>query len=105
MLIKLMLKKLNLECDIANNGLEAVEMVKEQDYALILMDENMPVMNGIEATKQIREIKLNQPLKIIAVTANALKGDKQKFLDAGMDDYLSKPIDKHEFVTMLKQHL
>lgn len=95
--MNIILKKLGLEFEIANDGLEAVTKFKENRYDIILMDENMPNMTGTEATKIIREIERVKNLKrtsIIALTANALVGDKQKFLDAGMDEYITKPIDK-----------
>jgi len=103
MLLKMLLLDLDLSCDIADNGLEAFNKVQEKEYDIILMDENMPVMNGIEATKKIRELKIEVP--IVAVTANALKGDREKFLDAGMNDYISKPIDNDEFIQVLRKYL
>ena len=75
----------------AKNGQEAVEMVaKGGEYDLVLMDIKMPVMNGLEATKKIKEIRPNLP--IIAVTANAFDSDRQAAFDCGCDDFLSKPI-------------
>ncbi len=103
MLLKIMLEELGIKTQIAHNGSEAVEMVQENSYDLILMDENMPVMNGMEATKKIRQLNIATP--IIAVTANALKGDREKFLQAGMDDYLSKPIDDQIFLSVLRKFL
>ncbi|NPA55034.1 MAG: response regulator [Epsilonproteobacteria bacterium] len=105
MFLEVILKKLGLEYDVAENGKEAVERVKEEDYDVILMDENMPVMNGIEATKQIRQIQTRH-IPIIAVTANALSGDRQRFLDAGLDEYIPKPVEidrlKHVLSKFLK---
>ena len=103
MLVKILLMDVNLVCDIVENGQEAVDTVKEKEYDIILMDENMPILNGIEASKKIRELKITTP--IVAVTANAFKGDKEKFLEAGMDDYVSKPIDVKEFLRVLKKYL
>ena len=103
MLLQIMLEELGLQSDVVNNGLEAVEKVKTNTYELILMDENMPVMNGMEATKRIKDLGIDTP--IVAVTANALKGDKEKFLEAGMDDYISKPIDNTKFINILKKYL
>jgi len=103
MLIKILLMDVNLGCDIVENGQEAIDRVKEKEYDIILMDENMPILNGIEASKKIREMEIRTP--IIAVTANAFKGDKEKFLKAGMDDYISKPIDIKEFLRVLKKYL
>lgn len=94
MLLSLYLDDMNLQYDIAADGLEAIEHFRNNDYDMILMDENMPNMNGIEATKLIRALEENQgldPIFIVAVTANALTGDRERFLDAGMDDYISKP--------------
>jgi len=104
MLMKILLQDLSLQCDIADNGLEAVKKVQYKEYDLILMDENMPEMNGIEATKAIRKLGFTE-VPIVAVTANALKGDKEKFLEAGMNDYLSKPIDNEEFTAILNKYL
>lgn len=86
------LKKWKMEVDIAENGLEALNMLKRKTYDVILMDVQMPVMGGLESTRNIREkLKLETP--IIALTANAIKGDDDKCFNAGMDDYVSKPFD------------
>lgn len=90
-----MLKNLGCSYDIANNGEEAIEQINLVDYDLILMDLQMPVMDGITATKRVREVeqKNSEPRKIIvALTANAMKEDRQRCLAVGMDDYLSKPL-------------
>jgi len=109
MLITLILDEFGLEYEIANNGQEAVEMfIKEPDYDIILMDENMPVMNGIEAVGQIRSIekeKALKPLPVIAVTANALSSDKNRFIDAGMDDYIAKPYTENTVKKVLLKYL
>ncbi len=85
------LKKLGYQADIANNGKEVLTMLKKQFYDVIFMDMQMPEMDGITATKIIRESKQKQPY-IIALTANVLDGDRQACLDIGMNDYVSKPI-------------
>ncbi len=89
----LMLKKLEYQTDLAKNGLEVIAAVQNQDYDLILMDVQMPEMDGLTATRWIRENKpdAQQPY-IIALTADAMDGDRKKCLDAGMNDYLAKPI-------------
>lgn len=96
MLMKEILKKLEVDFDVAGDGIEAVEAFKKNSYDAILMDKNMPNMDGIEATKHILEHEKRNDLPhtpVIALTANALSGDKEEFMDAGMDDYLTKPVD------------
>jgi len=98
--ISLMLKKHGHQVDEANNGLEAIQLFKQSNYDVILMDIQMPVMDGIEATKRIREMEGNTGYTpIIAITAYALPGDKERFLSIGMDEYMAKPI---KMETMLK---
>lgn len=103
MLIKLLLEEMNLEVIMANDGLEAIELFEQEDVALVLMDINMPNKNGIEAMLQIKEQNKNIP--IIALTANAIAGDKQKYLDEGFDNYLPKPIENDILLRMLKKYL
>ena len=106
--MKVILKKFNVEFDIACDGLDAIEQFKLNNYDIILMDENMPNMNGIEATKKIIKLEkeLNLPhTPIIAVTANALKGDRERFISAGMDEYLTKPIDRNKLTNILTKFL
>ncbi len=81
---------MGIYADVAYNGQEALNAIEHKQYTLILMDCQMPVMDGYEATRLIRARKLNIP--IIAMTANAMPGDKEKCLSAGMNDYISKPI-------------
>jgi len=91
-----MLKKIGHSFHIAQNGKIAVEEFKKGGYDLILMDGQMPEMDGFEAAEKIREIEKNSSdadhIPIIALTANAMKGDRERFIDAGMDDYLTKPV-------------
>ena len=108
MLMKIILKKLGLTPDVANDGLEAIKAFEKNRYDLILMDENMPNLNGTQAASKIIAIEQAKNLKhtpIIALTANALKDDKKRFLDAGMDGYLAKPIEKKEFIKILSKFL
>ena len=98
------LEKLGYRADVVANGLEAVEAVSRINYSLILMDWQMPELDGMETTTRIRKDEMEQGrqrLPIIAMTANAMPEDREKCLDAGMDDYLSKPVKKGELGAML----
>lgn len=96
-LLARMLKEKGHYVDIANNGLEAVNMYEKGQYDIILMDIQMSVMDGIEATKRIREIEpLGKHTPIVALTAFALHGDREKFLSMGIDEYISKPVQMDE---------
>ena len=97
MLAMTLLRKAGHTVSLADNGLEALRAVSEADFDLILMDVQMPEMDGLEATRRIREIDgWARIVPIVAMTANALKGDREKCIQAGMNDYLSKPIDRVE---------
>ena len=98
-----MLEETNLQAEIADNGIEAVNMVTSGSYDLILMDIQMPNMNGYDATRIIR--KKGYTLPIIALTAYAMKGDEEKCLDAGCDAYLSKPVDAGKLFETLGKFL
>jgi CheY-like chemotaxis protein len=87
-----MLDKLGYRADLAANGLEVLKALEMQAYDIVLMDIQMPEMDGLEAAKKIRQRWPNGRPKIIAITAYALQGDKEKCLAAGMDDYVSKPV-------------
>lgn len=103
-----MLSKIGYHADIANNGQEALEALRITNYDLVLMDCQMPEIDGYEATRIIRTsasgVK-NIQVPIIAMTANAMKGDRKKCLDAGMDDYLTKPVKPKEISKMLNKWL
>jgi signal transduction histidine kinase/CheY-like chemotaxis protein len=109
MLMCMILDDFDLSYDIAQNGEEAVQMFREnKTYDIILMDENMPVMNGIEAVRHIRQIEQKEERKavpIIAVTANALSSDKARFLNAGMDDYIAKPYTEKNIREVLLKYM
>lgn len=101
-----MLKQLGLSADIAGNGEEAIAMLIQSPYDLVLMDCQMPVMDGYTATREIRQSQ--QPFSniyIIALTANAMNGDKEKCLEAGMNDYLTKPLRKADLLAKLQKVL
>jgi len=100
-----LLEKPGLVVTVASNGKEAVQAVEQRDFDIVLMDVQMPEMDGLEATRVIR--KLGKPgisdLPIVAMTAHAMAGDREKSLDAGMNDHLTKPIDPSElFRTLLE---
>jgi len=100
------LKNLGIESDMAENGEVGYAMRKRGGYDIIFMDIQMPVMNGIEATQAILAYEQRHGVAhvpIVAVTANALKGDRERFLDAGMDEYISKPIDLNRLIEVLKK--
>jgi len=89
----------------AKNGLEAIEKIKDGAFDVVLMDVQMPEMDGLEATTRIRNDLGNKDLPIIAMTAHAMRGDREKCIAAGMDDYISKPIDRLKLYTVLKKHI
>ncbi|MEZ4729877.1 MAG: response regulator [Caldilineaceae bacterium] len=101
------LRRLGYTAHIVENGLDAIDAIRyaPQPYVAILMDWQMPIMDGIEATRQIRllEAKTRRHIPIIGMTANAMKGDREKCLAAGMDDYLSKPVSLAELQCVLEQ--
>lgn len=87
-----MLKKMGYNAEVVANGQEALEIVQRRKFDLIFMDMRMPVMDGLEATRRIRKKFSTDQLKIIAMTANAMKGDREECINAGMDDYVTKPV-------------
>ena len=91
-LILLILERLGYAADIANNGREALEALNKAEYDLVLMDIEMPEMDGIAATQAIRTKWGTDKPKIIAMTANAITGDRDRYLAQGMNEYVSKPI-------------
>jgi len=101
---EMMLKKLGYKCSIAENGQEALDLLKSKGadfYSILFMDIQMPVMDGISATKEIRKIYPHSDLHIIALTANAFSNDKEDCLKAGMNDYIAKPLKKKDLADAL----
>ena len=99
---KLILQRAGFQIDLVDDGSEALEAHKANPYDLILMDCQMPTMDGFEASRRIRSLDAPQPV-IVAVTANALVGERERCLGAGMDDYLSKPFQAEQLVAMVKK--
>ena len=100
------LEKLGYSVEIANNGFDAVEAHRRRNYQIIFMDCQMPQMDGYEATRKIRQMESEQnlkPVRIIAMTANAMQGDSELCLATGMDDYIAKPVDHNKLITVLKR--
>ena len=107
-LIKQVLLKYGVTVELANNGLEAFEKRKSNNYDLILMDIQMPVMDGVEATHEIINYEVEEKhhhVPIVALTANALNGDRERFLEQGLDEYIPKPIETNELLYILKKFL
>jgi PAS domain S-box-containing protein len=102
----LMLKKLGIRADVAGNGREGVKMLGVRPYDIAFVDCQMPVMNGYEAVVEIRKLPgLNQHVPIIAMTADAMDGSRERCLAAGMDDFMTKPLDRADFFQVLKRWL
>ena len=102
------LGKFGLDVDIANNGLEGLNKAKENRYDLIFMDIQMPVMDGVESANKIVEYEIatnTEHTPIIALTANALKGDREKFISQGFDEYISKPMSISELLYIINMFL
>lgn len=96
-------ESLGILTETAENGLEAVNKYKINDYDIVFMDVHMPVMDGIEATKVIKKIgKASGPVPVIALTASAMDAGRKRCIDAGMDEYLAKPIEKNKLVDIIK---
>ena len=98
-----LLQRLGHTAALATNGWEAVEAVSSNTYDLVFMDVMMPVMDGFDATRQIRKLALPFQPRIVALTANAMPGDRERCLDVGMDDYLSKPLQMEALSRVLEQ--
>lgn len=100
-----MLKRLGYHVDVAANGLEALQALEHQSYNIILMDIQMPLMDGLEATRIIRQwLSAEKQPRIIAVTAHALDYSREMCIDAGMDDYIAKPVHKEDLAEMLEKY-
>ena len=98
-----MLERLGHQVDVASNGRVALEMLERESYDVIFMDVQMPEMDGIEATQRIRQLDdARSQIPIVAVTANAMAGDRETYLEAGMTEYVSKPFSTEDIENALK---
>jgi CheY-like chemotaxis protein len=102
MLIQILLQKMGFNVMMVENGQQAVEQCRKEIFDMIFMDMQMPVMNGYEATRQIRGMGIQIP--IIAATAHAMKGDEEKCMSAGCNGYVVKPIDRKKLEEMIREH-
>jgi CheY-like chemotaxis protein len=99
-----MLERLNCRIDLANDGVEAVQMAEKFSYDVIFMDVQMPNLDGLEATRRIRQLASGANAYIVAMTANAMQGDREQCIEAGMDDYVSKPVSPETLTQALERH-
>ncbi|MBL8157734.1 MAG: response regulator [Anaerolineae bacterium] len=102
-----MLRKHGFDVAIAENGRQALDILAQQPFDLVLMDCQMPVMDGFEATRRLRagESVLDPQIAVVAMTANAMEGDREACLAAGMNDYLSKPIKEQVLLAAIERNL
>jgi len=107
--MSIVLEEMGVEVDVADDGQIAIQKYKQGHYDLILMDGDMPNINGLDATKMIRAYEqsnnIEKPIPIVALTANAIEGDKDRFLAAGMNDYLTKPLETHKLEECFVKYL
>ena len=107
-LTRLMLSDYEIDVDVADNGEDAFKMAKAESYDMIFMDIDMPVLNGIDATQKIKReygARSKEPPPIVAVTALAMSGDREKLLNAGLDDYIAKPLTRSMMIYILNKYL
>lgn len=102
-----LLAQMGYQAEVANNGLEAIELLRQKDYDFVFMDLQMPKLDGLEATRRIRQLQASDPvfarrISIVAMTANAMPGDREKCLNAGMDDYIAKPVQPQKIQAVIE---
>lgn len=100
--VLLQLRKLGLSAETATDGLEALAKIKAGDHNLVFMDCQMPELDGLEVTRRLRREPRHARLRIVAMTANAMQGDRERCLEAGMNDYLAKPISERDLRSALE---
>lgn len=103
-LLSTILKKESYQCDLVENGQEAVDAYLAKEYSLIIMDCQMPILDGYEAARKIRELETTSHIPIIALTANVFLEEKNKCIEAGMDDFLTKPISKDDLLNIINKY-
>lgn len=109
MVAQKMLEKIGLKATIANNGIEALQCLDQQSFDLVLMDCQMPEMDGFDATREIRKLDIKaldqKHLPVVAMTANVMSGDRERCLEVGMDDYIGKPVQRDQLASVLRKWL
>jgi two-component system, sensor histidine kinase len=109
MVAQKMLEKFGLKATLADNGVEALKLLEEQIFDLVLMDCQMPEMDGFDATREIRKLDIktlyDKRLPVVAMTANVMSGDRERCLEVGMDDYIGKPVQRDQLETVLRKWL
>ena len=98
-----LLMSIGFRCDIANNGREAIEAVRAKEYQLVFMDCQMPILNGYDATREIRQFKTREQLSIVAMTANVIKEEQDACISAGMNGFVAKPINRKELEAVVRE--
>lgn len=102
-LAEMLFKRYAYELDLVGDGEQAVAAVSQANYDLVLMDIEMPILDGIAATQAIKAQQGNSAPPIVALTAHAMEGDRERFMEAGMSDYLAKPIKMEELHSIIEQ--
>jgi CheY-like chemotaxis protein len=104
----IMFENFGFDYEVSRNGMEAIERFKPHKYSVIMMDVEMPYMDGLEATRRIRDLEKaekSRPIAIIAMTAHTMTGDKERCIEAGMTDYISKPFNPHQLQAALEKYV
>jgi two-component system, sensor histidine kinase and response regulator len=103
-LVKEMLEFMDIRVDLADDGEEALDLYKKNTYDVVFLDVQMPKIDGLQVAREIRKMDKTQPV-IIAITANAMDGDREECLESGMDDYICKPVEIHQLEEVLRKYI